>query len=245
MDNQTEKTKDVIRPTDAEGIRIARTLIRTARFGAIAVLEPTTGWPFSSRVGVSTAHDGALQIFVSGLSQHTQALSADSRCSLLLGEPGKGDPLAYPRVTVICEAVAIDRNSAGHEQALARHLLRHPKARLYAGLPDFRFFRLEPQRASLNGGFGKAYLLTRDDLMAGPTVTDLAVLEAQLSEAFEAKRPPAREILDRLPAGGPWRFAGLDQDGVDFVSADDAVRFSLSALPANVEEMAETMIWPR
>ena len=56
------------------------------------------------------------------------------------------------------------RAAARHaEQARAerRYLNRHPKARLYAGFADFAFFRLAVERASLNGGFGKAYHLTR------------------------------------------------------------------------------------
>ena len=36
----SEDKKNVIRETDAEAIRLAKTLIRTARFGALAVLDP-------------------------------------------------------------------------------------------------------------------------------------------------------------------------------------------------------------
>ena len=49
-----DRNKDVIRETDAEAIRLARTLIRSARFGALAVIEPATGSPLASRVGVAT-----------------------------------------------------------------------------------------------------------------------------------------------------------------------------------------------
>jgi hypothetical protein len=31
-------------------------------------------------------------------------------------------------------------------------------------LSDFDFWRIEPERASLNGGFGRAWLLSRADL---------------------------------------------------------------------------------
>ena len=40
-----EKKKNVIRETDAEAVRLAKTLIRTARFGALAVLDPENGAP--------------------------------------------------------------------------------------------------------------------------------------------------------------------------------------------------------
>ncbi|RVB06934.1 HugZ family protein, partial [Mesorhizobium sp. M7A.F.Ca.CA.004.06.2.1] len=46
-----EPKKDVIRETDAEAIRLAKTLLRSARFGALAVIEPQTGSPLASRVG--------------------------------------------------------------------------------------------------------------------------------------------------------------------------------------------------
>ncbi|TIX34331.1 MAG: HugZ family protein, partial [Mesorhizobium sp.] len=95
-----DRKKDVIRETDAEAIRLAKTLIRSARFGALAVIEPGTGSPLASRVGVATDLDGAPLILVSMLSAHTGAILADPRCSLLVGEPGKGDPLAHPRLTL-------------------------------------------------------------------------------------------------------------------------------------------------
>src|SRR5690606_41700477 len=52
----TEK-KDVIRATDTEAIRLAKTLLRTARFGAIAVIEAESGSPLASRVGVARSEE--------------------------------------------------------------------------------------------------------------------------------------------------------------------------------------------
>lgn len=91
----------VIRPTDDEARALARRLVRLARHGALAVLDPRDGAPFASRVALATEMDGTLVMLVSRLSQHTEALAADARCSLLVGEPGKGDPLAHPRLTVV------------------------------------------------------------------------------------------------------------------------------------------------
>jgi putative heme iron utilization protein len=79
-----------------------------------------------------------------------------------LGEAGEGDPLQHPRITVICLAQKIpaENRAAVKEQFLKRH----PGAEMYADFTDFDFWRLVPQRASLNAGFGKAYALTSDDL---------------------------------------------------------------------------------
>ncbi len=80
------------------------------------------------------------------------------------GDAGKGDPLAHPRITVMAEASGIERDSPDYQRIRSRFLARHPKAALYADFADFRFLRLAPVSASLNGGFGKAYVLTREDL---------------------------------------------------------------------------------
>ena len=223
-----EPKKDVIRETDAEAIRLAKTLLRNARFGALAVVEPQTGSPLVSRVGVATDIDGAPLILVSMLSAHTGALLADPRCSLLLGEPGKGDPLAHPRLTLICQAARLERGSDEHARAERRYLNRNPKAKLYAGLGDFSIFRLDPRRASLNGGFGKAYQLDRSDLLAsGPIVEELAAREQSAIDHMNADHLDAIAVYAQhfaKASGNGWRVAGFDSDGMDLVSGDDVCR---------------------
>lgn len=98
---------------------------------------------------------------VSDLSPHTAALRAHADVSLLIGAPpGKGDPLAYPRITLHCKAAFVDK------APLAEHFLElYPKARLYFDFADFHLVRLEPQSALLNGGYGKAFKLSRAQLL--------------------------------------------------------------------------------
>jgi len=151
-------------PTDAVR-RDVRELIANARHAAIATLAPDTGAPQCTRVGLATLPDGTPLIFCSALAAHTPALLADPRCSLLIGEPGKGDPLAHPRITLSCEAELIDPGSETVAEARTSYLSAHPKAQLYADLPDFRFFRLVPSEGRYNGGFGKAYVFKPDDLI--------------------------------------------------------------------------------
>ncbi|QPC95093.1 HugZ family protein [Mesorhizobium sp. INR15] len=224
----TEQKKDVIRETDAEAIRLARTLLRGARFGALAVIEPQTGSPLASRVGVATDVDGTPLILVSMLSAHTGAILADPRCSLLLGEPGKGDPLAHPRLTLVCRARRLARGSSEHAQAERRYLNHNPKAALYAGLGDFSIFRLEPERGSLNGGFGKAYLLDSADLLtAGPIVAEIAASEQSALDHMNADHLDAIAVYAEYfakAAKGSWTVAGFDADGMDLLSGDDVCR---------------------
>lgn len=220
--------KEVLRPLDDEARRLARGLIRSARFGALAALEPDTGHPMASRVALAPDMDGTPYILISTLSGHTAALSADARCSLLLGEPGKGDPLAHPRITLMCHAEKVERGTPDHDRMRRRYLARHPKAELYVDFPDFAFFRLNLERASLNGGFGKAFVLEQGDL----------VLEEALCVAFSERETGVVDHMnsdhsdavslyaERLAKAGKgaWKLVSVDPEGIDLKAADDMAR---------------------
>lgn len=158
---------DGLRDVDAEARALARRLLEGARHGALAVLEAGSGHPAASRVALALDADGVPLILTSTLAAHTVALLTEPRCSLLLGEPGAGDPLAHPRLTLFGRACRLERDSPEGRRARERYLQAHPKAALYADFADFAFWRIEPQRASLNGGFGRAWALTAADLAPG------------------------------------------------------------------------------
>lgn len=154
-----------IRPTDADARALAGALLTGARHAALAVLHPDTGAPFVSRIALGQAPDGAPITLISTLSLHTRALQADPRAAILVGEPGpKGDPLTHPRLTVQARARFIDRADPAHAAIRQTYLDDHPKSKLYVDFADFGFVRFEVDSAALNGGFGKAYHLTADDL---------------------------------------------------------------------------------
>ena len=225
---------NVLRETDDEARRLARVLLRSARSGALAVLEPDgNGFPFVSRALIGIDIDGAPVILVSRLSTHTQALLADRRASLLTGEPGKGDPLAHPRLTVQCEAEEVLRDSAAHGRIRERFLRRHPKARLYVDFPDFGFFRLMPLRASLNGGFGRAYVLTAEDLViASPVVSALAEMEKGAIEHMNADHADAVKHYATVhcrAGDGDWKIVGIDAAGLDLADGERLQRLEFEA----------------
>lgn len=157
--------KTPINTTDDTARALARDLIASARFGALGVIDPDTGGPMVSRVAVVPDQAGMPMSLVSDLSHHTKALKADPRCSLLLGEPGgKGDPLTHPRITLIATAQFIRHGAPEHEKLAAQFLRHQPKAKLYIGFADFQILRFDIGVAHLNGGFGKAFVLTPNDL---------------------------------------------------------------------------------
>jgi hypothetical protein len=159
----TRKT-DVIRPVDEESAELTGTLLGATKYGSLGVLEPETGFPVVSRVAACSHIDTGLFFAASDLSVHSKCLVADPRCSLMLGEPGKGDGLAYPRITLLGTTRRI-ANDDPERDVLRKHFVAtHPKSKLYIDFLDFGFYRLDAERALLNGGFGKAYHLEEKDL---------------------------------------------------------------------------------
>lgn len=158
------KSPSPIRPTTEDAKQLAQRLLDSAGYVSLAVLDPLTGGPYVSRVLIARMPDGALITLVSQLAAHTKALMNDPRASVLAGEPGKGDPLAYPRITVQCVTEPVARDSDAHVNMRQVFLARHAKAKLYIDFTDFLFFRLIPQNASLNGGFGQAFILDGAEL---------------------------------------------------------------------------------
>lgn len=158
------KLPSPIRPTTEDAKQLAQSLLDSAKYVSLAVLDPETGSPYVSRVLVARMPDGTLILLVSQLAAHTKALMHDPRASILAGEPGKGDPLAHPRITVQCVAEPITKESDAHPTIREVFLNRHPKTKLYIDFDDFLFFRLVPMSANLNGGFGQAFILEGKEL---------------------------------------------------------------------------------
>lgn len=160
---------DPYRPADPAAIAQARRLIAAARIAVLSVLDQT-GWPMVSRIAVQTDPQGRPLALLSGLALHSAALARDPRAALLIdaepAEDGRGSPLARARLSLQLRAECLAEGAA--TQALrALWRARDPKAAVYLGLPDFRFWRLTPTGGLLNAGFGQAYRLGAADLWAG------------------------------------------------------------------------------
>jgi heme iron utilization protein len=203
----------------------AKTLLRVIRSGALATIDRNTGHPFASLVNVATDADGSPLILISRLSTHTANLETDGRASVLMASTGKGDPLAYPRLTLIGAFRQIARDDPQEARVRRRFLARHPKAELYAGFADFSFWRLGVVSAHLNGGFARAA-----DLKAADVMTDLA----------DAVRLYASKLLDA--EDGAWRLSGLDPEGLDLALGEATLRLPFPARVTSAAELRKMVV---
>jgi heme iron utilization protein len=205
--------------------------LRGARFAALAVLDPQTGFPLATRTLVGTDLDGAPVILISRLAAHTRALMADPRCSLLVGEPHKGDPLAWPRLTVPGRAKAVEKGSPDENVIRRRFLRRHPKSKLYASFEDFQFYKIDLDNAFLNGGFGKSYNILREDLLIySPLTAELALSELHYLSKVASLDPDLANLLANkysIVKSYNWELSGMDACGLDIAHGEHLVRIEL------------------
>jgi len=211
------------RPSDFDAVATAKHLLRTIRAGALATLDAEGGFPFASLVTVATDLDGSPLLLMSRLAAHTRNLEADGRASILLSQGGKGDPLAHARLTVTGTVARIDE-----PRVRARFLARHPKATLYADFPDFSFWRMNLDRAHLNGGFARAAELSaaelRTELSGAETLGEAAqsAVEHMNADHREALALYATRLAGEAPA--EWRATGVDPEGLDLAAGDRTAR---------------------
>jgi putative heme iron utilization protein len=118
-----------------------------------------------TRIAFGLCGDGQILSLMSDLSAHSRRLKANPRCGVLIGEPpAKGDPLAFARLSIATKVKFVSRDGPDHVKHRAAWLKSHPKSALYIDFGDFNFVVFTPLHADLNGGFGKAYRLTPDEI---------------------------------------------------------------------------------
>src|ERR1700758_3592096 len=202
---------------DFDAAKVARSLLRRSRQGALATLMAGTGDPYCSLVNVASHPDGSPILLISRLALHTGNILADGRVSLMLDERAAGDPLEGARIMVAGRA-----EEAGEDDRVLlrrRYLAAHPTAEVFVDFKDFSFFRIRPAGAHLVAGFGRII-----DLKPAQFLTDIsdasALLEAEQS-AVEHMNTDHQEALGlyaiRLlgAVSDDWRCSGGDPDGID------------------------------
>lgn len=198
----------------------ARSLVRGLDRAALATLLPADGtgeamaWPYASLALVAVGHDLSPILLLSDLAEHSKAIAADNRVSLLYdGTHGLDQPLTGPRVTLVGRA-----SRTADEGLHRRFLARHPDAGMYAGFKDFAFYRVAVERAHLVAGFGKIRWLAAAELRGVAAADGLGEAEPGIVAHMNEDHADAVQLYaERLLglAGAGWRMTGIDAEGVD------------------------------
>src|SRR2546423_11731807 len=137
-----------MQPTaDFDPGKLAKSLLRRSRQGALATLMAGSGDPYCSLVNLASHPDGSPILLISGLAVHTRNILADSRVSLMLDERAAGDPLEGARIMLAGRAEEAPADPAANLRR--RHPSAHPSAGLFLGFKDFSFFLITPRGAPL------------------------------------------------------------------------------------------------
>jgi heme iron utilization protein len=206
--------------------KLARSLLRRSRQGALATLMAGSGDPYCSLVNVASHPDGSPILLISRLALHTKNILDDARVSLMLDERAAGDPLEGARIML----AGVAEQAGGNDEPVLRHryLKAHPSAEAFVEFKDFSFFRIRLSGAHLVAGFGRIV-----DLKPEQFLTDLtdatALLEAEQgavehmnADHREAMNLYATRLLGAEQAG--WRCTGCDPDGIDMQAGSATLR---------------------
>ena len=234
-----------MQPTaDFDAGRLARSLLRRSRQGALATLMPGSGDPYCSLVNLASHPDGSPILLISRLAVHTKNIVADPRVSLMLDERAEGDPLEGSRIMLAGRA----EEAGGEAVALLRrrYLNAHPSAEAFVDFGDFSFFRIMPSGTHLVAGFGRIL-----DLKPKSFLTDIsecsALLEAE-PDAIEHMNADHREAMNLYATrllgseAADWLCTGCDPDGIDLQAGAKTLRLDFPQRVTGPGELRKMLV---
>jgi len=234
-----------MQPTaDFDPVKLARSLLRRSRQGALATLMAESHDPYCSLVNVASFADGSPILLISRLAVHTKNILDDGRVSLMLDEHAAGDPLEGARIMLAGKA---EEASGDDVAALRRRYLNaHPSAEAFVDFKDFSFFRITPAGLHLVAGFGRII-----DLTPGQFMTDIsdaaALLEAEPGavEHMNADHRDAMNLYATKLLGAQaadWRCTGCDPDGFDMQAGTSTLRLDFPERVTSGAELRKMLV---
>jgi heme iron utilization protein len=152
---------------DSDASALFQRLLAERPVAALATLH--AGEPAISMVPfVVSPADAHLVIHVSALATHTRDMLGHPRASVLVTAEvdASVSPQALPRLSLVVDAVPLQRDSSAYAESRDRYLARFPDALQTFELADFSIFVLRIQSARLIAGFGRAFGIAGEPLRA-------------------------------------------------------------------------------
>lgn len=187
----------------------------TGEIGLASQSAALPGYPYATSVAFATDERHRPVFLLSRLAEHTRNLLADPRAGLVVAhDKGEGE---IARASLVGDVHPIEA-----EPALVRRYLRyHPAAERFAQFGDFQFYRFEPLRIRVVGGFAQAGWLDGQHLLDAPRIA------ADEEERLLEHAPPLPQADARLP--------GVDAYGIDLLVGAVRRRLTFGAGPLTAE----------
>ena len=229
---------------DFDPARLARSLLRRRREGALATLMAGSGDPYCSLVNVASHADGSPILLISRLAVHTKNILSDPRVSLMLDERGTGDPLEGARIMLLGRAEEVAAPDVKFVRQ--RYLNAHPSAEAFVDFKDFSFYRIRASATHLVAGFGRIVDLKPEQFLS--EISDApALLEAEQSaidhmnvDHRDAINLYATRLLGAEP--GDWRCTGCDPDGLDLQAGAQTLRLDFPERVTGPGELRKVLV---
>lgn len=232
--------------TDFNPAKVARSLLRRSRQGALATLMASSGDPYCSLVNVASHADGSPILLISRLALHTQNVLRDPRVSLMLDERATGDPLEGSRIMLAGRV----EEASGDDAALVRrrYLNAHPSAEVFVNFKDFSFFRIQPSGAHLVAGFGRIVDIKPEEFLTD--ISDAAALLEAEQGAVEHMNADHRDTMNLYATTllgaqtADWHCTGCDPDGIDMQAGSATLRLDFPrriVTPAALRQMLKEL----
>src|SRR3954453_16068337 len=109
--------------------KLARSLLRRSRQGALATLMPESGDPYCSLVNVASHTDASPMLLISRLALHTKNILINSGVFMILAGRAAGDPLEG--AGTMLAARAEEATGAAAKIRRRRYLNAHPSAEAF------------------------------------------------------------------------------------------------------------------
>ncbi|WP_313612735.1 HugZ family protein [Agrobacterium sp.] len=225
-----------------EAVRVAKSVLHTCRFAALATIDPLSGYPYTTVTNIAIEPDGTPFFFAARLTLHARNIEADNRISLTLAPFGKGDALTEPRLTLVGQAVLIGPEEM--ETAKAAYLARYPKSKLYLALPDTLLFRLKVEGVQINGGPARnASNITPSDIRTELSGAEDLVSAArdEISRLNAIKGEASRLATLAGKKAGTWKITSIDPDGIDLAASSDLARLWFSDRVETLNQLAKAL----
>jgi putative heme iron utilization protein len=229
---------------DFSASRLARSLLRRSRQGALATLMAESHDPYCSLVNVASHPDGSPILLISRLALHTRNILGDNRVSLMLDERAAGDPLEGARIMLAGRAQEVSQD--GTALVRRRYLKAHPSAEAFVDFKDFSFFRIVPSGAHLVAGFGRivdlepAQFLTDISDAEGLLEAEQGAIEHMNEDHREAMNLYATKLLGAETAD--WSCTGCDPDGMDMQADGKTLRLDFPERVTSGTELRKMLV---